>query len=175
MVDTGIYATSAEAEIAGPQDGRLSPDDRFGIWHDGRSGTVVFDVDHQVHAELIEAFPDGEAITGAGFGPAGYGRAGYGGGAGMGAGRFAAGMGPAGYGAALMRFVTEPLRDGAWLFAVVAVDAAGNPSPPASGTQAIAILAGVPRPPASVTPSSFDSENNTVTLSIGLSPDDEGA
>ncbi|KKL20201.1 hypothetical protein LCGC14_2457840 [marine sediment metagenome] len=64
-----------------------------------------------------------------------------------------------------------------YLFGVVAVDPAGNPSvdPETYAATQTATVAGTPKPPASIAADSYDSPTETLTLTLGLSPDDAAA
>ena len=145
---------SGQVELLWPQQQQVDLGGSYDIYRDDRNGVVVFDSAHKLNPSPIAAWPDGEGKIGAGLGAAGQGSAGYGFG-GIGAGQGAAGLGMAGFGAELMSYVTSLLADGVWKFAIVAVDAAANPSAPAAGKEVTATIAATPKPPASCKAASY--------------------
>ena len=144
----------------------------YDVYRDNRDGALAA----KINFTPVDAWPDGHGKVGAGLGPAGYGPAGYGNG-GVGAGAGPAGYGMAGFGGDVLSFTTEPLLDGDWLLGVVAVDPAGNPAtdPETYAATQTATVAGTPKPPASIAADSYDAPTETLTLTLGLSPDDAAA
>jgi hypothetical protein len=138
----------------------------------GPSGAGV-DYDSPLNAAPIPAWPDLTGNTGDGLGRDGDGPDGVGGG-GLGDGMGLDGGGPDAVGALAMEFLTEPLADGDWLFAVLPVDAAGNAADSPADVEAALALAGEPAPPGAPTADAYDGDTDTLTLEWDLSPDDEG-
>jgi len=168
----GIVA-SAKVDIFFPQDQRLYPEDYFNIYRNGGAGGEI-DYDHAINAASIPAWPDAEGKVGDGYGPDGAGCDGYGSG-GYGDGMGADGMGPDGIGVGRLEFTTRPLTDGTYTFAIMAIDAAGNPSAASGGCECQATVAGSPKAVAAApTPSEFDGDNDEITMTIALSPNDDG-
>ena len=119
----------------------------FDVFADGRTGTVDYTV--PLNETPISAAPGGAA-------PWGYGCGGYGvGGYGMSAARF--------------EWTTDLLEPGAWRFAVVATDAAGNRL--ATAAEIAIQLAPVPRPPEAFRLASYDPVTRTAALAWQPSPD----
>ena len=167
----GIEAQS-RAAVRWPQQQTVDLEGHYDVYGDARDGVVSFAM--KLNSAPVHAWADPAGKIGAGLGPAGEGAAGYGHG-GIGAGMGAAGYGMAGFGAAWMTFATGFLPDGAWSFAIVPISGEGNPASPTSGKTCRVTLAGAPKPPASVAVASWNNGTKTVTLTLGLSPDDEGA
>jgi len=166
----GIIATN-KAQIRWPQAQETDPRGSYNVFCDARNGTV--DLTTAINASPIAAWPDeagkvGEGLADDGSGADGWGYGGIGDGSGI------DGLGPDGIGATWLAFTTAPLADGTWLFGVIAYDAAGNPAAAAGETAAQVTLAGTPAPPASLAIDSWDDPSGTVTLTLGLSADDEG-
>jgi len=165
-----IIADSAQVLIRWIPDQALNLGGFFHVYKDAQNGVV--DYSARINPSAIAAWPDSAGKMGAGLGRAGYGPAGFGEG-GLGAGLGACGYGPAGFDANWLTFTTPKLADGDWTFAVAAFDAAENPSPAAGGTEAEATLAGEPEEPASLVAETYAA--GVLTMTLGLSPDDEGA
>ncbi|MBM4018423.1 MAG: hypothetical protein FJ288_08885 [Planctomycetes bacterium] len=119
----------------------------FDVFADGRTGSV--DYAAPINDAPIPALAGGQAPWGYGCG--GYGAGGY------------------GRSAALYEYSTGVLEPGAWRFAVVALDAAGNRLTPAAE---IALnLAPVPRPPGDFRVASYDPVARQAMLAWQPSPD----
>lgn len=163
----GIVATS-RALIRWPTQQSVPLDGSFDIYLDEQFASPI-------NPLPIAAWPDELAGGKIGFGLGGFGQGAFGhgdGGFGFGEGPF--GLGPFGYGAAWLEYITDLLADGLHKFDVIGLDAAGNPTSPAGGTQAEITLAGEPAPPGRPQADSYDQGTDTLTLSYALSADDEG-
>ncbi len=168
----GIIATS-KARIRIPQQQQLAIGSTVDVYkNDGAGGAVSFSA--PISPAPVEAWPNaGEGKIGCGLGPDGSGPDGLGTG-GLGDGNGPCGYGPDGFGANFLAYETPELADATWKFAAVPIDSAGNPASPSTGTEIELTLAGTPKKPASVKAASWDDPSETVTLTLGLSPDDEG-
>ena len=119
----------------------------FDVFADGRTGTV--DYEAPLNEAPIPARPGGQA-------PWGYGCGGY-------------GVGGYGRSAARYEWVTDPMEPGAWRFAVVAVDAAGNRL--ASAAEVAASVQPVPRPAEDFRVAEYEPETARARLVWSASPD----
>lgn len=158
--------------IRWPQQQEVLLSGGYDVYRDNRDGAVDFSA--RINPAMLTAWPDAAGKAGDGLGEDGLGADGYGYG-GIGDGVGADGFGFDGFGAAFIEFTSPLLADGTWSFAVVASDAAGNPAAATDGTRAAVTLAGTPAPPASIAADDYDDGTDTLTLALGLSPDDEGA
>jgi len=168
----GILAQS-QAQLNWPQQQKVPLRAGYNVFHDDKSG--VMDFSSPINGRPIEAWPEGEGKRGWGLGTWGRGTWGFGAGMGFGWGRGLWGLGRWGFSVALMTYVTVPLTDGTWTFAVVGTDRGGNPTTPASGTEDTVDLAGTPRAPGRPTADSYDTGTDELTVSFALSRDDEAA
>jgi hypothetical protein len=119
----------------------------FDVFADGRTGTV--DYSTPLNETPISARPGGAEPWG--FGCGGYGVGGY------------------GRSASRYEWTVEALAPGAWRFAVVAIDAAGNRL--ATAAEVAVNVAPTPRPPEAFRVSAYDPVSRTATLAWNLSPD----
>jgi len=167
-----VIVAAARAELSWQQAQDVPVGGHYDVYRDDRDGAVSFAA--RVNVRPVDAWPDGEGKRGWGLGRWGAGAWGRGErGLGWGGGHW--GDGPWGLGGRRLSWRSGLLDDGVWTFAVVPVDAAGNPASPSSGTEAAVGLAGTPRPPTDVEATAYDAGTDTVTLGWSLSPDDEDA
>ena len=165
-----IIADSAQVLIRWIPDQAINLGGFFHVYKDDRD--TVVDYTARINPSAIDAWPDAAGKMGFSLGPFGDGPWGFGaGGVGFGSGEW--GYGPFGFDANWLTFTTPELTDGDWTLGVVSFDAATNPSPAAGGTEATATVAGEPEPPQSIVAASYAAE--TLVMTLGLSPDDEGA
>jgi len=119
----------------------------FDVFGDGRTGSV--DYGAPLNDGPIPARPGGQA-------PWGYGCGGY-------------GVGGYGQSAAVYEWTTDPLEPGAWRFAAVAVDAAGNCL--ASAVEIAVSVQPVPRPAEDFRVAEYEPETARARLVWSASPD----
>jgi len=159
----------AAVRLQWPQEQQVPLGGAYRAYRDNRDGQI--DYDAAVNAKPLPAWPEGEGKMGFGLGAFGACPFGFEGGLGFGLGAF--GSGPFGFESGPMQYVTAPLDDGTWKFAVVGFDAAGNGLVPSSVT-ASATIAGVPLPPGVPQIVQYDAQSDCLTVQWTLSPDDEG-
>ena len=159
----------AQVELNWPQQQQVPLDGYYKVFRDNRDGVV--DYDSPVNALPIPAWPEGVGKRAFGLGLFGAGMFGFGAvGYPFGHGRF--GMGRFGFGAEMHAYLTPPLADGTWRFAVVGFDPAGNPAAPAAAIEHACGVAGSPRPPSDLEATAYAA--GVLTLDWTLSEDDEG-
>jgi len=166
-----MIVARSRAQISWLEPQGVPPDGYYHVYRDGRDGTVVYDADHRVTPEKIDAWPDMIGKLGWGLGGWGLGGWGVGEPAGQGWGVGPWGVGPWGLGARYREITTPKLLDGTWTFAVVSYDAAGNATAPVATTVSVA-LAGTPAAP---TNAAAEDDSGDVKLTWTLSADDEDA
>ena len=154
-------ATGDRAVLAWPRWPSYALGDYAHVCGDGGSGTI--DYDNPLTDEPIELWP--EPLRRWGFGTDAFGRGDFGyssnAAPGLGAGGF--GFGPFGCDAELIRWRSEPLEDGQYLFAVRLFDRCGNADGGSILEKQIDIV-GVPSQPTSLQ-LDYDCDENRLTLS----------
>lgn len=162
MTATSLKANTARVRLRWPTMMALGLDAAFNVYASAAGGEV--DYDTPLNPTPIEAWPADLAgfKTGFGLGAFGSGAFGFGdGGFGFGVGGF--GLGPFGFGAGWLEYLTEPMADGIYTFAVCPVDAAGNVNT-AGAIEKSLNVAGRPWPPTDAEITAYDQATDTLTV-----------
>jgi hypothetical protein len=147
-LSASAIALGSRAHLAWQAGPYLDPGlDSFDIFADARTGTV--DYTRPLNELPLAARPGGAAPWG--FGCGGFGAGGY------------------GTGTACYEWTSDPLAPGAWRFAVVASDAAGNRRETVTETDAQ--VASLPRPPENFRSTHYEPGARQATLAWDPSPD----
>ena len=168
----GIRSRTARVLIRWPTQQQVPRDGSFNVYRSPRGSTAI-DYGRPINRLPIPAWPADLAggKVGSFLGPFGAGAFGLGHG-GFGFGNGPSGLGGFGFGAAWLEYLTGPLEDGLYAFAVVPRDGAGNED--ASGALERTVdLAGDPYPPSAGRATEY--EPQTATLTVTWTPDARNA